>query len=79
MADEIFAERLELLMENVRNCAHAKCPVNLTRCCEQIHAHYIWLKMNKDPLSGQFEELLHKAQDALSDIKQHQFSNHINF
>lgn len=70
MANEIFAERLELMREKVRIGTQAQCPVNLTRCCEQIHCAYIWLKMNKDPLSGQFEKLLHKAQDALSDIKQ---------
>jgi hypothetical protein len=70
MANEIFAERLELLTENVRNCIHAQCPVSLARCCGQIHAHYIFLKMNNDPLSGQFEELLHKAQNAIIDIKQ---------
>ena len=68
--DESFAESLELLRAKVRIGTHAQCPVNLTGCCEQIHAAYVWLKMNKDPLSGQFEELLHEAQDALSDIRQ---------
>jgi len=70
MANEIFIERLELLTAKVRIAIQPQSLVILSECCEQIHAHYIWLKMNKDPLSGQFEELLHQAQDAISDIKQ---------
>ena len=73
--DESFAESLELLRAKVRIGINAQCQVNLIGCCEQIHRAYIWLKMNNDPLSGQFQELLYEAQDALSDIRQHQFSN----
>jgi len=68
--DESFAESLELLRAKVRIGIRAQCPVNLTGCCEQIHAAFIWLKMHNDPLSGQFLDLLTKAQDALSEIRQ---------
>lgn len=71
MANEIFAERLELLTAKVRiGTRQPQSLVILSECCEQIHCAYIWLKMNKDPLSGQFEKLLHEAQDAISEIKQ---------
>jgi hypothetical protein len=71
MTDEIFAERLELLTAKVRiGTQQPQSLVILNECCEQIHCAYIWLKMNRDPLSGQFEQLLHEAQDAISDIKQ---------
>jgi len=77
MADSLsnFTERLELLTAKVRIATQPQSLVILSECCEQIHATYIWLKMNNDPLSGQFLDLLTKAQDAISDIKQHQFSN----
>jgi hypothetical protein len=68
--DESFAESLELLRAKVRIGTRAKCPANLTACCEQIHRAYIWLEMYDDPLAGQFRELLTKAQDALSEIRE---------